>query len=149
MAMGKSANAVREQFMLDASFFLYTKQFALLEFPDERWYQRQREGTGMESWLYTHLKLAKCDAVVRFGFDEPEIRFPRSSSLSWNFQTRGGISGKEKEPVWKVRSDRGMGWVVVVLVVVKVVEMVVMLLVIMAAKVIGGMVVGMEVRVVI
>jgi hypothetical protein len=36
MALGKSAPLAREQFMLDASFFLSPEQFALLEFPDER-----------------------------------------------------------------------------------------------------------------
>lgn len=89
MAMGNSAPLAREQFMLDASFFLSPEQFALLEFPDERWFQRQREGTGMESWLHAHLKLAKCDTVVQFGFDESEIQgTPTMNQWVW-IETEG------------------------------------------------------------
>jgi hypothetical protein len=28
----------------------------------------------MKSWLHAHLKLAKCDTVVQFGFDDSEIQ---------------------------------------------------------------------------
>jgi hypothetical protein len=74
MAIGISANTAREQFMQDAAFFLSPEQFRPLEFPDARWHQRQREATGMESWLHAHLKLAKCNTVCQFGFDETEIQ---------------------------------------------------------------------------
>jgi hypothetical protein len=60
--------------MLDAAFFLSPKQFGSLEFPDARWFRRQREATGIESWLHAHLKLAKCDFVRQFGFDETGIQ---------------------------------------------------------------------------
>jgi hypothetical protein len=74
MATGTSAEAARQQFMLDATFFLSPKQFGSLEFPDARWFRRQREATGIESWLHAHLKLAKCDFVRQFGFDETGIQ---------------------------------------------------------------------------
>ena len=73
MSTGSSAASARQQFMLDAKFFLSAKQFSALEFPEERWFNRQREAMGLESWIHAHLKLAKADFVRQFGFDETEI----------------------------------------------------------------------------
>ena len=82
MSTGTSAEAARQQFMMDAAFFLSEDQFERLEFPDARWFSRQREGTGIESWLHAHLKLAKCERVLQFGFDETEIAL-QSTMNQW------------------------------------------------------------------
>ena len=41
--------------------------------PELRWFQTQREGMGNESLLYSFLRIAKCEEVVQWGFDETSL----------------------------------------------------------------------------
>ena len=43
------------------------------DMPKLRWFQYQREGLGMESYLYTRTRIAKCDRVLQWGFDETSL----------------------------------------------------------------------------
>ena len=41
--------------------------------PELRWFNAQREGMGYESLLYSFVTIAKCDAVLQWGFDETSL----------------------------------------------------------------------------
>jgi hypothetical protein len=43
------------------------------DMPKLRWFQYQREGLGMETYLYTLTRIAKCDRVLQWGFDETSL----------------------------------------------------------------------------
>ncbi len=43
------------------------------DMPKIRWFQYQREGLGLESYLYTLTGIAKCDQVLQWGFDETSL----------------------------------------------------------------------------
>jgi hypothetical protein len=58
-----------------AGFFLGTAQYAVFEaaMPSLRWFQFQREGMGNESYVYSFIRIAKCEEVVQWGFDETSL----------------------------------------------------------------------------
>jgi len=72
LATGSSARSVREQLLLNGAFFLGAAAYAAFmeAMPELRWFNAQREGMGYESLLYSFVTIAKCDAVVQWGFDE-------------------------------------------------------------------------------
>jgi hypothetical protein len=41
------------------------------EISSERWFRYQRKGLGYEAWLYSMLRVAKCETILQWGFDEP------------------------------------------------------------------------------
>jgi hypothetical protein len=43
------------------------------EVPAERWFRSQRKGLGYEAWLYAMIRVAKCNAVLQWGFDETSL----------------------------------------------------------------------------
>ena len=75
LATGASARSVREQLLLDASFFLMLEEYGLFSaaIPSKRYFQLQREGLGNESLVYSFLAIAKCDEVCQWGFDETSL----------------------------------------------------------------------------
>ena len=75
LATGSSARSVREQLYLNAGFFLTADKYAVFEaaMPSLRWFQFQREGMGNESYVYSFIRIAKCEEVMQWGFDETSL----------------------------------------------------------------------------
>ena len=75
LATGASARSVREQLYLNAKFFLTPELYADfdVEMPSLRWFQFQREGMGYESMVYSFIRIAQCEEVVMWGFDETSL----------------------------------------------------------------------------
>jgi hypothetical protein len=75
LASGASASATLKQLSLNARFFLNDEDYSQFvdDMPKLRWFQYQREGLGLESYLYTLTRVAKCDRVLQWGFDETSL----------------------------------------------------------------------------
>lgn len=75
MATGASARAVREGLILDAAHFLGDAEAAeyTSEIPKLDWFIKQREALGLESYLYTFMRIAACERIVQWGFDETSV----------------------------------------------------------------------------
>ena len=75
LSTGGSARSTLEQLHLNAGFFLSEKEYAMFigEVPSLRWFQYHREGLGLESYLYTLMRIAKCERVLQWGFDETSL----------------------------------------------------------------------------
>ena len=75
LSTGGSVRATLEQLHLNATFFLSAGDYKVFqdEVPSVRWFQYQREGMGLESYLYTLMRIAKCERVVQWGFDETSL----------------------------------------------------------------------------
>ncbi len=75
LATGCSARSARDQMVVSAQLFLPSTKFDLFahEVPSERWFQYQRKGLGYEAWLYSMLRVANCDAILQWGFDETSL----------------------------------------------------------------------------
>ena len=73
MATGVSADTCRQTIMLNAKYFLSPEQYENMELPNQRWFQIQREGAGVETTLLQWVRIASCDEVVQYGFDETNI----------------------------------------------------------------------------
>jgi hypothetical protein len=65
----------REQLLLNAGFFLGDEDYDTFwtQIPSLRWFQYQREGMGLESLVYTLIRLEKCERVEQWGFDETSL----------------------------------------------------------------------------
>ncbi len=76
LATGCSARAARDQMLVTGQLFLPSAKFELfeLEVPTERWFRYQRKGLGYEAWLYSMIRVAKCESILQWGFDE--TRYP-------------------------------------------------------------------------
>jgi hypothetical protein len=74
LATGSSARSVREQLYLNGVFMSEKgyEQFKA-SMPELRWFQTQREGMGNESLLYLFVRIAKCEEVVQWEFDETSL----------------------------------------------------------------------------
>ncbi len=44
-----------------------------LDLPSTHWFAKQREAVGCESFVYSCLKLAACDRILQWGFDETSL----------------------------------------------------------------------------
>jgi hypothetical protein len=75
LATGASARATRDQLLLNGRFFLRDKDYTYFmdQMPEVRWFQFQREGTGLESMVLTFMRLAKAERVHQWGFDETSL----------------------------------------------------------------------------
>jgi hypothetical protein len=75
MATGSSARSVREQLHLNGAYFLRDELYKEFreEIPQLRWFHQQREGLGCESLVYSFVTIAKCEAVLQWGFDETSL----------------------------------------------------------------------------
>ncbi len=74
LATGSSARSCREQLLLSAMYFVKDTE-AQEAFLDEvpailPWFNKQREALSNEAYLYSLTRLAKCEAVEQWGFDE-------------------------------------------------------------------------------
>jgi hypothetical protein len=73
MATGSSARSCREQLLLSAMYFVKdtdAQEAFLNEVPGIPWFNKQREALANEAYLYSMTRLAKCEAVEQWGFDE-------------------------------------------------------------------------------
>jgi hypothetical protein len=72
LATGCSARAARENLLVGARLFLPASKYEVFEtdVPGERWFRDQRKGLGYEAWLHSMLRIAKCDSILQWGFDE-------------------------------------------------------------------------------
>ena len=72
LATGCSARAAKDQILVAAKLFLPPNKYELFEHdvPSERWFRYQRKGLGYEGWVYSMLRVAKCDSILQWGFDE-------------------------------------------------------------------------------
>ncbi len=76
MATGTTARQTREGLILlnAAQFFTgdecedYRSQIPRIE-----WFAKQREALGVESYLYTFMRIAGCESIRQWGFDETKI----------------------------------------------------------------------------
>ena len=75
MATGTTARQTREGLIINAAQFLtgdeceeYRSQIPRIE-----WFAKQREALGVESYLYTFMRIAGCEFIRQWGFDETKI----------------------------------------------------------------------------
>jgi hypothetical protein len=75
MATGATARQTRESLLLSAGHFLGAVEGAAYcgEVPQPAWFVTQREALGVESFLYTFVRIAACERVQQWGFDETTI----------------------------------------------------------------------------
>ena len=75
LATGATARQVTDMLRLDASYVLEPEQASqfLQDLPQLRWVQTQREGLGMESYLYSFMRIAGASRVLQWGFDETTL----------------------------------------------------------------------------
>jgi hypothetical protein len=75
MATGATARAVRDGVLLNAGHFLTSSEAAIYcsEVPNEHWFSTQREALGLESYVYTFMRIAGCEKIIQWGFDETSI----------------------------------------------------------------------------
>jgi hypothetical protein len=75
IATGATARAVREGLLLKATHFLSVSEAEVYggQVPRLDWFNKQREALGLESYLYTFMRIAGCDSIRQLGFDETKI----------------------------------------------------------------------------
>jgi hypothetical protein len=75
LATGCSARAAQDNILIAAGLFLAPQQYVEfeLEVPAVRWFRAQRKGLGYEAWLYAMIRVAKCDEILQWGFDETSL----------------------------------------------------------------------------
>ena len=75
LATGATARQVQDMLLLDGNFMLApedAKEFCM-SLPQIRWFQSQREGLGIESYLYSFMRIAGASRIVQWGFDESTL----------------------------------------------------------------------------
>lgn len=75
LATGGSARSIREQIALNGIFFLEEDNARSFQekLPEVRWFQFQRESMGLESMVFTFIRLARAERVDQWGFDETAL----------------------------------------------------------------------------
>lgn len=75
MATGTTARQTREGLLLNAGQFLKGDECAEYqsEIPRVEWFSKQREALGIESYIYTFMRIAGCETIQQWGFDETKI----------------------------------------------------------------------------
>ena len=75
MATGATARAIREGLFLNATHYLSPSEAAVYcgQVPKLDWFIKQREALGLESYLYTFMRIAGCAKIIQWGFDETTI----------------------------------------------------------------------------
>jgi hypothetical protein len=75
LATGCSARAAQDNILIAAGLFLEPQKYAEfeLEVPAVRWFRAQRKGLGYEAWLYSMMRVAKCEEILQWGFDETSL----------------------------------------------------------------------------
>ncbi len=74
-ATGCSARAAQDNILVAAGLFLEPQKYAEFELavPAVRWFRAQRKGLGYEAWLYSMMRVAKCEEILQWGFDETSL----------------------------------------------------------------------------
>ncbi len=75
LATGATARQVTDILLLDANYMLGPEKGTIFSesMPQLRWVQTQREGLGMESYLYSFMRIAGASRVLQWGFDETTL----------------------------------------------------------------------------
>ena len=75
LATGATARQVQDMQLVDADFFLDAEEATIFasSLPQMRWFQAQREGLGLESYLYGFMRIAGAARVIQWGFDETTL----------------------------------------------------------------------------
>ena len=75
LATGCSARAAQDNILIAAGLFLAPQKYVEfeLEVPAVRWFRAQRKGLGYEAWLYAMIRVAKCEEILQWGFDETSL----------------------------------------------------------------------------
>ena len=73
MATGMSAETCRQTIALNAKYFMTPEQYDKMDLPSVGWFRMQREGAGAETTLLQWVRIAGCDDVVQYGFDETNV----------------------------------------------------------------------------
>jgi hypothetical protein len=75
LATGTTARQTREGLLLTAGQFLKGEECEQYqaEIPGPEWFAKQREALGVESYLYTFMRIAGCEVIQQWGFDETKI----------------------------------------------------------------------------
>ncbi len=76
LATGCSAPAAKDNMLVAANLFSPREKYIQFEHevPSDRWFRSQRKGLGYEAWLYSMLRVAKCDSILQWGFDETRYK---------------------------------------------------------------------------
>jgi hypothetical protein len=75
MATGTTSRQTREGLILNAAQFLVEDELEdyRSQIPRVEWFAKQREAVGVESYLYTFMRIAGCESIRQWGFDETKI----------------------------------------------------------------------------
>ena len=75
LATGATARQVTDMLLLDANYLLDASKAAIFRdsMPQLRWVQTQREGLGLESYIYSFMRIAGAARVLQWGFDETTL----------------------------------------------------------------------------
>jgi hypothetical protein len=75
LATGATARQIQDMQLLDAAYFLEPAQATAFAatLPHMRWFQAQREGLGLESYLYGFMRIAGASRIIQWGFDETTL----------------------------------------------------------------------------
>ena len=105
MATGSTSRQTREGLILNAAQFLRGDELELyrLEIPRVEWFSKQREALGLESYLYTFMRIAGCDSIRQWGFDETKID-GHDTFNQWAMLVDGEAIGTFTTPINKLCS---------------------------------------------
>ncbi len=72
LASGCSARAAKDNLLVGARLFLPVDKYETFEreVPGERWFRDQRKKLGYEAHVHSMIRVAKCDSILQWGFDE-------------------------------------------------------------------------------
>jgi hypothetical protein len=75
LATGATARQVKDILLLDAHYMLPVDAAQMFSESvlQPRWFQAQREGLGLESYLYSFMRIAGASRVIQWGFDETTL----------------------------------------------------------------------------
>ena len=75
LATGATARQVTDILLLDANYLLQPSKATIFcdSMPQLRWVQAQREGLGLESYIYSFMRIAGAARVLQWGFDETTL----------------------------------------------------------------------------
>ena len=75
LATGATARQVKDMLLLDGNFLLPANGAKTFcdSLPQPRWFQTQREALGLESYLYSFMRIAGASRVIQWGFDETTL----------------------------------------------------------------------------
>ncbi len=73
------------------------------DLPQLRWVQTQREGLGIESYLYSFMRIAGASRILQWGFDETTLDgvsvLNQWALLEFPMAEGGGNGEKQRDPI--------------------------------------------------